>query len=148
MLSTLYPKPEGCLCTQCQPLTHGALQLCLEFLETVCGNTQSPAPLCSGGASSLEGPIFGPPPGLITTQELKEVVVACERGTVVMLDKAMAILHRTWPLYEVGPVRVCVSVEVCVYVCVLELSRRQRQPVEGTSCLFVSLSETFEYVCV
>jgi hypothetical protein len=56
---------------------------------------------CTGGASSPEGPSFGPSPGCIDTVGVKEVMCSCERGVVVMLDRQMAVLSRVWPLYEV-----------------------------------------------
>eukprot|EP00983_Pelagomonas_calceolata_P124069 1161070-Pelagomonas_calceolata.AAC.2 len=52
------------------------------------------------GASTPEGPIFGPPQGYIDTQEVRDVVINCDHGTVFVLDRTMAILGRTWPLYE------------------------------------------------
>mmetsp|Transcript_9490 Transcript_9490/g.24197 ORF Transcript_9490/g.24197 Transcript_9490/m.24197 type:complete len:1454 (-) Transcript_9490:818-5179(-) len=56
---------------------------------------------CLGSSTTLDGPVFGPPPGLLDVQSAREVVCSCDRGAVIMLDRDMAVLHRTWPLFEV-----------------------------------------------
>ena len=58
--------------------------------------------LCLPAGTSPEGPLFGPPLNTIGVTEIKEVISACERGIVVVLDKDVAVLNRVWPLYEVG----------------------------------------------
>ncbi|KAF5832560.1 hypothetical protein DUNSADRAFT_11490 [Dunaliella salina] len=54
-----------------------------------------------GSTTTLDGPIFGPPPGLFDVQTARDVVCSCDRGMVIMLDRDMAVLSRTWPLFEV-----------------------------------------------
>uniref|UniRef100_A0A7S3QZ21 EF-hand domain-containing protein n=1 Tax=Dunaliella tertiolecta TaxID=3047 RepID=A0A7S3QZ21_DUNTE len=54
-----------------------------------------------GSAASPEGPVFGPPQGAFDLKSVREVVHACERGVVLMIDREMAVINRAWCLFEV-----------------------------------------------
>eukprot|EP00967_Tisochrysis_lutea_P157570 scaffold320106_cov23-Tisochrysis_lutea.AAC.1 len=56
---------------------------------------------CTGSAASPEGPVFGPPQGAFDLKSVREVVHACERGVVLMIDREMAVINRAWCLFEV-----------------------------------------------
>eukprot|EP00967_Tisochrysis_lutea_P079570 scaffold108968_cov17-Tisochrysis_lutea.AAC.1 len=70
----------------------------------------------AGSSTTLDGPVFGPPPGLLDVQSAREVVCSCDRGAVIMLDRDMAVLHRTWPLFEVGS-DICTETRECRRSC-------------------------------